>query len=131
MNISVPPGAALAASASSRVPAKANAIFAAARQILLHLEAGRRIDGALLRAAMEPSFGGSDADGAWDWKTAYEACEAATVLFLRKIGPALRVRAPSLCEQLPILTKIAALLPSHTRRSVESQALQQLSLIHI
>ena len=34
---------------------------------------------------MEHAFGGSDADGAWDWKSAYEACEAATVLFLRKL----------------------------------------------
>ena len=34
------------------------------------------------------AFGASDADGAWDWKTAYDACEAATVLFLRKFGPA-------------------------------------------
>ena len=47
----------------------------------------------MLRAAMESAFGGSDADGAWDWKTAYDACEAATVLFLRKFGPAMRARA--------------------------------------
>ena len=26
---------------------------------------------------MERAFGGSDAEGAWDWKTAYDACEAA------------------------------------------------------
>ena len=36
---------------------------------------------------METAFAGSDADGAWDWKSAYDACEAATVLFLRKFGP--------------------------------------------
>ena len=38
-------------------------------------------------------FGASDADGGWNWKTAYDACEAATVLFLRKFGPAMRARA--------------------------------------
>ena len=32
-------------------------------------------------------------DGAWDWKTAYDACEVATVLFLRKFGPAMRAQS--------------------------------------
>jgi len=127
MNISLPPGAAHAAPAPSRAPATAPLILSAARRLLASLEGGRRIDGAFLRAAMEQSFGGSDADGAWDWKTAYEACEAATVLFLRKIAPALRSRAPSPMGALTILMKIAALLPSHTRRSAESEALQQFS----
>ena len=76
---------------------------------------------------MESAFGGSDADGAWDWKTAYDACEAATVLFLRKFGPAMRARAASPAAMLPMLAKIAGLLPTHTRRSEESQALQQFS----
>ena len=76
---------------------------------------------------MEHAFGGSDAAGAWDWKTAYDACEAATVLFLRKFGPAIRARAGSPAAELSMLGKIAALLPTHTRRSEESQALQQFS----
>ena len=76
---------------------------------------------------MERAFGGSDADGAWDWKTAYDACEAATVLFLRKFGPAIRAKAASPAAMLPMLAKLAGLLPTHTRRSEESQALQQFS----
>ena len=80
-----------------------------------------------LRAAMERAFGASDAEGAWDWKTAYDACEAATVLFLRKFGPAMRARAASPAAMLPMLAKIAGLLPTHTRRSEESEALQQFS----
>ena len=76
---------------------------------------------------MVSAFGGSDADGAWDWKTAYDACEAATVLFLRKFGPAMLVQAASPAGMLPMLAKIAGLLPTHTRRSEESQALQQFS----
>jgi predicted RNA methylase len=91
------------------------------------LERGRRIDAVALRAAMERAFGGSDAAGVWDWKTAYDACEAATVLFLRKFGPAIRARAAAPAAQLPMLGKIAALLPTHMRRSEESQALQQFS----
>ena len=99
----------------------------AARLLLPHLERGQRIDAVALRAAMERAFGGSDAAGAWDWKTAYDACEAATVLFLRKFGPAIRAQAASPAGVLQMLGKIAALLPTHTRRSQESQALQQFS----
>ena len=67
----------------------ATSVLAAAGLLLPHLESGRRIDAALLRSAMEAAFGTSDATGAWNWKTAYDACEAATVLFLRKYGNAL------------------------------------------
>ena len=99
----------------------------AAQRLLPHLQRGQRIDAAALRAAMDSAFGGSDSEGAWDWKTAYDACEAATVLFLRKFGPAMRARAGSPAALLPMLEKIAGLLPTHTRRSQESLALQQFS----
>jgi predicted RNA methylase len=99
----------------------------AAQRLLPHLQRGQRIDAAALRAAMDSAFGGSDSEGAWDWKTAYDACEAATVLFLRKFGPAMRARAASPAALLPMLEKIAGLLPTHTRRSQESLALQQFS----
>jgi hypothetical protein len=56
----------------------ATAILAAANLLLPQLERGQRIEAALLRGAMEAAFGASDASGAWDWKAAYEACEAAT-----------------------------------------------------
>jgi predicted RNA methylase len=112
--------------APSVVPLSA-ATAQAARLLLPDLERGRRIDAGILRAAMESAFGASDSTGAWDWKTAYDACEAATVLFLRKFGPAIRAKAASPAAMLPMLAKIAGLLPTHTRRSEESQALQQFS----
>ncbi|WP_395678738.1 strawberry notch-like NTP hydrolase domain-containing protein [Inquilinus sp.] len=108
-------------------PDTAAAVLAAARQILPRLERGVRIDAVALRAAMEAAFGASDAGGAWDWKTAYEACEVATVLFLRKYGSALRRRATTPEAMLQLLDRVAGLLPTHTRRSEESQALQQFS----
>jgi len=108
-------------------PDAAGAIIAAAQQLLPHLEHGQRVDAAILRAAMEAEFGASDASGAWDWKTAYDACEAATVLFLRKYGKALFRKADSPASRLSALTKIAGLLPTHTRRSAESEAFQQFS----
>jgi len=122
--------AALAAAplpAAPTAPATTDALVHAARIILPHLERGQRVDAPTLRAAMESAFGSSDADGAWDWKTAYDSCEAATILFLRKFGPAMRARAASPAALLPMLVKIAGLLPTHTRRSEESQALQQFS----
>ena len=102
-------------------------LFDAAHLLLPHLERGQRIDASVLRAVMDSAFGGSDAEGAWDWKTAYDACEAATVLFLRKFGPVMRSRAGSNAAMAPMLAKIASLLPTHTRRSEESQTLQQFS----
>ena len=105
----------------------AAAVFAAATLLLPHLERGERIDAPILRASMEAAFGASDAAGAWDWKQAYEACEAATVLFLRKYGKALFRKAASPALRLSALSTIASLLPTHTRRSEESQAFQQFS----
>ena len=105
----------------------AAAIFAAAGHLLPHLEQGRAIDAAILRSAMEQAFGASDASGAWNWKTAYDACEAATVLFLRKYGKPLFRKAASPAARFAALAKIAGLLPTHTRRSEEAQAFQQFS----
>ena len=105
----------------------ARAVFVVAGLLLPYLERGRPVDAATLRAAMEAAFGASDASGAWDWKTAYDACEAATVLFLRKYGRALFRKAGSPAAALPMLAKVAGLLPTHTRRSAESETFQQFS----
>ena len=79
----------------------------------------------MLREAMVAAFGGSDAEGHWLWKDAYDACEIAQILFLRAFAPALRHASPR--ARLTMLQRIATLLPTHTKRSAESQALQQLS----
>lgn len=121
---------------SAAVPTAASLPFAsdpasrlaeAARLLLPHLEQGGRVDAAVLRTAMETAFGASDASGGWTWKAAYDACEAATVLFLRQYGKALFRRAGTPAAALPMLAKIASLLPTHTRRSEESEAFQQFS----
>ena len=109
------------------VPVTSPATFNAAQRLLAHLERGERIDAAALRSAMEAAFDASDTTGAWTWKTAYDACEAATVLFLQKYGTTLFRKAASPAARLSAITKIAGLLPTHTRRSEESQALQQFS----
>ncbi len=109
----------------SRDPAPA--ILTVAEALQPDLAQGAPIDALRLRFEMERAFGGSDADGAWDWKLAYEAGEVALVLFLRKFGRALLARAGSPVALLPILTKVAGLLPTHTRRSEEMERFQQFS----
>ena len=109
----------------SRDPA--SAILAVAEALQPDLAQGFQIDALRLRLEMERAFGGSDADGAWDWKLAYEAGEVALVLFLRKFGRALLARAGSPSALLPILAKVADLLPTHTRRSEEMERFQQFS----
>ncbi|OOY18499.1 methylase [Thioclava sp. DLFJ5-1] len=112
------------------VPLAANpapAIAAVAEALQPDLAQGLQIDALRLRREMEHAFGGSDATGAWDWKLAYEAGEVALVLFLRKFGRALLTRAGSPAALLPILAKVAGLLPTHTRRSEEMERFQQFS----
>ncbi|MDR5653935.1 strawberry notch family protein [Ruixingdingia sedimenti] len=124
--------ASAAASATAPLPLDHDAdtaacVFIAAGLLVPHLERGQRVDAATLRGAMEAAFGASDATGAWTWKLAYDACEAATVLFLRKYGNVLFRRAGSPTAILPQLGKISGLLPTHTRRSEEAQTFQQFS----
>ena len=115
-------------------PARAvagDALFAAARTLLPVLEAGRPLDAATLRDAMTRAFGASDADGGWVWKDAYEAAEAAVVLFVQRYGRAMRQRAGADADgprtMLAMLDAVAALEPSHTKRSDEQVRLQQFS----
>ncbi len=110
MNIVTSPVAAALPAASDPAPA----CFTAAEALLSHLERGRRVDANTLRAAMEAAFGGSDASGAWDWKAAYDACEAALVLFLHKYGDAILRKSGSAQAAFPLLERVVGLLPTHT-----------------
>ena len=128
-----PPLSALAIDppASPARPVAGDALFAAARSLLPVLEAGRPLDAATLRDAMTNAFGTSDTEGAWLWKDAYEAAEAAVVLFVQRYGRAMRRRAGAGQDgprtMLRMLAAIAALEPSHTKRSEEQIRLQQFS----
>ena len=112
-------------------PDRADALFAAARALRPTLDAGRPLDAATLRDAMSRAFGAGDGDGAWLWKDAYEAAEAACVLFLQRHGPAMRRHAGTGPDGprrlLSMLAALAALEPSHTRRSEDQVRLQQFS----
>ena len=124
-----PPLPSLAAPAALRASqnSKAQNILSAASVLLSRIEAGKPLDARTLREAMTEVFNASDQDGAWAFKDAYEASEAAAVLFLRKYAPAMLKKAGSPGRYLAMLERLAALLPSHTRRSEESEAFQQFS----
>ena len=125
------PSAVIDPSAPSASPPAGDALFAAARTLLPVLEAGKPLDAATLRDAMTEAFGASDAEGGWVWKDAYEAAEAACVLFLQRYGRGMRrtcgTGADGPRRMLAMLEAVAALEPSHTRRSEEQVRLQQFS----
>lgn len=104
---------------------RTRALLTAASSLLPVLETGRPVESAHLRDAMTAAFGGTDAEGAWDWKSAYDACEVAQILFLRRFGPAILARSASRSRALDLIDRVLMLLPTHTRRSETSQALQQ------
>ncbi len=112
---------------ASRSIDTAQAIHRTATQLLPFLEQGKPMSTAVLRATMADSFGGTDTQGFWVWKDAYEALEAAQVLFLRRFGAAIMSQSSSPQSALAMMKRIADLVPTHTRRSDESQAMQQLS----
>ena len=120
----------------TRRSSKHLAIVEAAKSLLVALEAGETIDGRVLRAAMERAFGGSDAEGFWVWKDAYEAVETAQVLFVLKYGAVMQRQARYLAKDDPqetariflaMLEAVANLCPTQTRRNEESERRQQFS----
>ena len=110
---------------------KSARLLDAARDLLESLSRGQALTAGVLRDAMTAAFGATDADGAWVWKDAYDAAEAAVVLFVRRYGAAMRREAgpgrngPAV--MLDMLRRLSALEPSHTRRSEEQVRLQQFS----
>ncbi|NEI66252.1 strawberry notch family protein [Rhizobium leguminosarum] len=108
------------------IKTRTEALIDAGGRITPLLEQGKVLTTADLRQIMTEVSGGSDAEGVWLWKEAYEAAEIAQVLFLRKFR-AIVSRTQSPQSTLAMLTKVANLVPTHTRRSEESQALQQFS----
>ncbi|QLE59702.1 strawberry notch-like NTP hydrolase domain-containing protein [Nostoc sp. TCL26-01] len=72
-----------------------------------------------IQSQMNRQFHGTAAEGAWQWKDAYEAVEVAAILYLRLKG-----LSDNPLEELQLLE---SLCPTHTRRSEEQLKLQQFS----
>ncbi len=100
-------------------------LFHASQALLSRLEAGKPLDHKPIRHVMEQVFDGSDAEGCWTWKDAYDATEGALVLFLKKYGKTIASWGPG--KALAMLDKLQGLTLTHTRRTEESRKLQQFS----
>ena len=113
---------------SPRSPSeRAIALLRASHSLFDQLRQGLPLRAVVLREAMTHAFGVDDAQGAWTWHDAYEASEAALVLFLRRFASAMRRKADSPQAMVRMLERLSALEPSHTRRSEEQLARQQFS----
>ena len=102
-------------------------LMAAARVLATHLARSRPLHRKLVSSVMTTGFGGSDAEGLWNWRDAYEAIEAATVLQIRRLAP-----QESRLEDAPaaiavLLATVGALGLTHSRRSEDQIALDQFS----
>jgi hypothetical protein len=106
---------------------KAANTLAAARALTPHLNRSRALDRKLVASTMTISFGGSDAEGAWSWRDAYDAIEAALVLQLRRLSPQIARLEDAPAEIAALLASITDLTLTHTRRSEEQVALDQFS----
>src|ERR1700753_2461900 len=106
---------------------KAANLLAAARALTPHLNRSRALDRRLVSGVMTTTFGGSDADGAWLWRDAYDAIEAALVLQLRRLTPQVGRLEDAPGDIVALLAKLSGLSLTHTRRSEEQLAMDQFS----
>ena len=102
-------------------------LMAAARVLATHLARSRPLHRKLVSSVMTTGFGGSDAEGLWNWRDAYEAIEAATVLQIRRLAPQVSRLEDAPAAIAVLLATVGALGLTHSRRSEDQIALDQFS----
>lgn len=102
-------------------------ILAAARALAAQLARSRTLDRRVVSAIMTTAFGATDAEGAWSWRDAYDAIEAATVLQVRRLGAQVARLEDAPAEIVALLAGVSGLGLTHSRRSEEQVALDQFS----
>lgn len=91
------------------------------------LKQGLPITHKALAQAMTEALGGTDAEGVWDWGQAHDAAEAALALHITRRGRGLLSSQASTSALINRLDILEQQLPTRTRRSDETQTLQQFS----
>ncbi len=105
-----------------------HALADAARSLADVLAAGNRLNAAAITSAVRDAWRHADPGrGSWNSKLCYDAAEAATVLFLREWGTAMRDAARSPAHLLAMVERVAALEPTHSHRSDHQVAFDQFS----
>jgi predicted RNA methylase len=117
----------LFAAAGAATDDRAANLLAAARALTPQLNRSRPLDRKLVAGVMTTTFGGSDTEGVWLWRDAYDAIEAALVLQLRRLSPQIGRLEDAPAEIVALLANLAELSLTHTRRSEEQVALDQFS----
>uniref|UniRef100_B0T9F1 Putative methylase/helicase n=1 Tax=Caulobacter sp. (strain K31) TaxID=366602 RepID=B0T9F1_CAUSK len=102
-------------------------LLAAARALAPQLNRSRALDRKLIASVMTTSFGGSDAEGAWNWRDAYDAVEAALVLQIRRLAPQVSRLEDAPAEICALLSALSDLTPTQSRRDETQVALDQFS----
>ena len=106
-------------------------ILDAAGRLVSRFTALAPLDAPSLRQAMTAAFGLSDDVGGWKWKDAYDAAETALIKHLLDSGSSLFGPDPfdpaQAASTLEFLNTLAALEPTHSRRSRQQQEYQQFS----
>lgn len=85
---------------------------------------GKSVTTGFLGNCMSDEYGKTDAQGGWDWKTAYDGLEMALVLLVRKQFSQLSTNPFKAVQELE---KIQNLLPTHTKRSEDTDTYQMFS----
>ena len=91
---------------------KAANLLAAARALTPHLNRSRALDRKLVSGVMTTTFGASDAEGAWLWRDAYDAIEAALVLQLRRLSPQIGRLEDAPADIAALLARVQADVPT-------------------
>ncbi len=104
---------------------KAKLIIDVGNTIAQLIAQGKQISPQKLSLLMNSSLGGTDTEGFWQWKDAYEAAEAGLIIYLRQYAKTFVSESPTFILQH--LLGIQALLPTQTKRSLEQISLQQFS----
>jgi predicted RNA methylase len=97
-----------------------------ASQLVPTLNQGQPITNTTVSRLMAETFGGSDAEGNWLWKDAYEALEIAQILLIQQQGRELLDQSNRLAV-LGEIERIHRLCPTQTKLSEISLQLQQFS----
>ncbi len=96
---------------------KTQSILSVPNQLLELLQSDSSITSKQLSEVMSAEIGGTDAEGKWDWRLAYDYLEMALIMWLREAEDI----------SLKALTTLMSKLPTQSRRSLEQLALQQFS----
>lgn len=107
-------------------PIPSHPLIEVAHQLLPILKQGKAITNTIVSRLMSETFGGSDAEGYWLWKDAYEALEAAQVMLIQQQGQELLDKSAH-SDALGEIERIHRLCPTHSKRSETSIQLQQFS----